>query len=1529
MNRIVLVLTCLFVSAVGFAQKSDVLLNPDIIPIIFHGETQPLGSYVEDPNAVNELTRTEKIGYHPKSDWVLNETVNPNALPQGWDPIHQKEYVKGSNKELVENFSGMGYTSVNPADPCVDVGPNHVVQMINGGSGSYIKVWNKTGTSLMSQVYFDNFMGMPGGAGDPIVVYDEIADRWLLSEFSNSGNNMHVAISTTANPTGTYYTYSFNAPYFPDYPKYSVWKDSYIITTNENTSAVYALNRTNMLAGTPATAQRFTMSSFGTISFQAATPVSLNGTTLPPTGTPAMVMRMRDDAWSGSATDALELWEFNVNWTTPSLTSLTLSTVLGIAPYESELCGYTSFSCIDQPGSSTNLDPLREVLMNRIHYRNFGTHESIVCCHVADVNGTDWAGMRWYELRRTGGTSGSWTIYQQGNYAPDSNDRWMGAIAISASGNIGLAYNVAGSSTYPSLRYTGRKSCDPLGVMTEPETLIASGSSPNASNRYGDYNAMVVDPSDGETFWFTGMYNPATQWSTKIASFDLGSCAPMVQFASNAYSVNESDANVSNGCLDYFLVDVPISIAEDPTQAAAITIFVAGGTATQGIDFELLNTSFTFGGTTLSGTTQIKIYNDAYVENTETIELNYTLNANSGNAVAGTINQSVTITIADDDVAPASMSVTSTIFFHNFESGMAPFTTNNPAGATAWQVGNNAAAVSSAFTIPTSNTTQFAWINDDGCNCNQNNVDLYFPVIDLSSYTSGILTFDTYFEDNTYQSINENADLLVSISGGAYTLIGALVASVIDVSWVTQSFDISSYTGNSSVQFKINYSDGGGWLYGCTVDDVLITGEAAIGIQTAVNTVAGHTANLGPNETVHFLDPGTNNLMVSLTNTSLWDYGCVTVNVDRDGSNPTALPFTNNTLSDYLLSKTFTVTPYNPNPNGTYNITLYYEEAEVAAWENITGNSRNDAYIIKVSGNNSIADVTPANYLTYSIENSSPSIGSFFSGVTFTASFASGFSGFGVGLPPSTCSGFSISNVLVTNPSCGSNNGTIDITAIGGTAPIQYSIDNGLTFQASAIFTGLAAGSYSILVQDAATCQSTASEILNASTAGPIIQFGFDTIYTMQPETVVLVPGAFDSYLWSTGATSSVLFIDDYGTYSLTVTQNQCSDVDSVLIAEQQAIWLNQGWGIFSTYINTSLPIDDLFAQIFMDVVIVKDEDGNVYWQAFNFNNIGNHTVGESYLVRMQNGNWLIVKGDAVIPELTPINLTLNFNHLGYLRKTNGGVEAMMNSIVDKIAIMKDGDGDVYWPLYSLNQIGNMIPGKGYQIKLTADTVFTYPANSMATSKLDFIKPSPVYYQQTKNTGQNMTLGIPLEAWQEIPESGDEIAVFDLEGNIVGVGIFTGTHFAIPVWGKDELSANKEGLADNENFTLQLWHQSSGKTDFLFVEEWLEGDDTYNKDKISIAGKINHAVSDRVSITCFPNPFSHETTIQFTLPENGTVKIELYNSEGKLLQLIGDEEYRAGLHSLKLKMESYSPGSYFIRLVANGETVNQAVQVVR
>jgi hypothetical protein len=146
------------------------------------GETEALRDFVADPDFPNEITKENKIGYHPKKRWSLYPEINPNALPKGMDPALQSEYPHPATDDrgLTLSFNGIGNTAVSPADPSVDVGPNHVIQMINGGSGAYFKIWNKSGTQVLAQTYFDTYFNQPGGARYPIVMYDELANRWFM-----------------------------------------------------------------------------------------------------------------------------------------------------------------------------------------------------------------------------------------------------------------------------------------------------------------------------------------------------------------------------------------------------------------------------------------------------------------------------------------------------------------------------------------------------------------------------------------------------------------------------------------------------------------------------------------------------------------------------------------------------------------------------------------------------------------------------------------------------------------------------------------------------------------------------------------------------------------------------------------------------------------------------------------------------------------------------------------------------------------------------------------------------------------------------------------------------------------------------------------------------------------------------------------------------------------------------------------------------------------------------------------------------
>ena len=481
-------------------------------------------------------------------------------------------------------------------------------------------------------------------------------------------------------------------------------------------------------------------------------------------------------------------------------------------------------------------------------------------------------------------------------------------------------------------------------------------------------------------------------------------------------------------------MNIPISIGAAPTQTTTATVNITGGTATNNVDYVVATPLVTFNSTTTTGNIVIHVYNDDYIEGNETITLGYTLNANGGNAQAGTLNQAVTVTINDDDLAPSGVTVATTVFTQNFNSGLAPFTTINPSGNTPWQVGLAAAASTGPYTVPATNTTQFAWINDDACNCIQANVDLKSAVFSLVGYTAASLTFDAFFLGNTYQNVTESASVKISTNGGTtftnlFTLPG-------NTAWAPYTVSLTPYIGNANVMIAFNYGDGGGYLYGCSIDNVVVTGQAAAGIQTAVNTSAPDQAYLGPNGTVHFFDPTSSKVMMKIQNNSSFDYGCVDVMVDRQGTTPTTAAFTTNNTADYLMSKTFKVVPTNNSATGNYTITLYYKENEVAAWETATGNSRNNIEMIKVNGNaSSIAAVTPANFGTFIITDVPATVGAFGTDVTFTSTYTNGFSGFGMGIynsaPVAPVASF-------TSPTSACVNTTVSFTNTSTGTPTSY-----------------------------------------------------------------------------------------------------------------------------------------------------------------------------------------------------------------------------------------------------------------------------------------------------------------------------------------------------------------------------------------------------------------------------------------------------------------------------------------------------------
>ncbi|MCF8372510.1 MAG: PKD domain-containing protein [Bacteroidales bacterium] len=383
---------------------------------------------------------------------------------------------------------------------------------------------------------------------------------------------------------------------------------------------------------------------------------------------------------------------------------------------------------------------------------------------------------------------------------------------------------------------------------------------------------------------------------------------------------------------------------------------------------------------------------------------------------------------------------------------------------------------------------------------------------------------------------------------------------------------------------------------------------------------------------------------------------------------------------------------------------------------------------------------------------------------------------------------------------------------------------------------------------------------------------------------------------------------------------NGMSGIQSVefITFETQSISMVNGWSIWSTYIDPFEPLmDSIFSEIINEVIIVKNGNGQVFWPLYAINAIGNNMIGEGYQIKMNSAQTFEITGLAVTPELSPISIPQGWSILGYLRQSPANIETMMSPIVSEIIIMKNGAGLVYWPQYTINAIGNMIPGEGYQIKLNSAQSLVYTANTAAFSKSDIIIEQPTYFKTTLNTGSNMTLGIPLSSWETIPNYRDEVAVFTQSGLLVGSGVFTGENMAVTLWGDDEYSNETDGLVAGEGFTLRIWNKENQTESEILIESWLEGDASYETNKIAAAAKLSTQNSELRTFKLYqntPNPFTGQTEFSFYLPKACKVEFEIFNIIGEKVGTLASDNFESGKHSLIYRSGMLPAGSYYYRL---------------
>ena len=490
----------------------------------FRGKTKAMRETKEN-TAFEELFMDKRKHEDEARERSANTVVGePDYFVE--DPALQKDAeIASTDISILSNWEGLKSKYLR-SDNNIAVGPNHVVQMINSALfSSYIRVWNKTGDIIINKANMYDLVGEPD-YGDPNIIYDEKADRWVITFlYSDSDARLIIMASVTNDPTGEWYYYDFETTGgFPDYEKVAVWGNSYVVTTAQANPNVYLLNRESILNGTGASPViKFLIPKFKNIGWQAASPVQQTGSMDLPEGEPAIIWRVWDNWWHPpySAVDQLELFELDIDWATPLSATMTGPIALPIEVYNSNLCGINSNTCLEQPGTTVRLWPLSNFITDKSKYMNFGDYQSIVGVHVCRVNEAGTAGQRWYELRKYPG--GEWYVYQQGTYSPTADHRFIGSISINEDGTIALGYNITSSTVYPGMRMTGRAVCDPINLMTAPEAISKNGTASNKTLDYGDYNSLVTDPVDG-SFWFSGQYNVSNKWSSNVVHFTVDGC---------------------------------------------------------------------------------------------------------------------------------------------------------------------------------------------------------------------------------------------------------------------------------------------------------------------------------------------------------------------------------------------------------------------------------------------------------------------------------------------------------------------------------------------------------------------------------------------------------------------------------------------------------------------------------------------------------------------------------------------------------------------------------------------------------------------------------------------------------------------------------------------------------------------------------------------------------------------------------------------------------------------------------------------
>jgi hypothetical protein len=506
--------------------------NPDVIKASHNDVSAPFSQIAIGASSNGGGSDSQKPTARAAGAMITNPNSDPVAAPFAGPLTGVTSLLNFDGQSAQDNRDLFGFAFV-PPDTNGAVGSKQFVQMVNVTIAIYDKSTGalELGPAAIHSLWkgFGGLCEFGGGTptfadgGDPVVLYDHLAGRWLVTQLQYDTTFTHtaecIAVSSNSDATGSYNRYEFDfGANFPDYPKFGVWPDAYYNSINVFPphgfagAEACAFDRKAMLSGRSTSAICFQQAP--TVS--SLLPADLDGSTLPPTGAPNYFVGLADSTH-------LNFFRFHVDFSNPANSTFSGPSLVPVAPY-SEICARaTTVACVPEPQPGEKLDGLSDRVMFRLAYRNFGDHESLVVNHT--VAGGALAGVRWYEIRNPSAPF----VYQQETLVDPNVNYWLGSVAMDKTGDMALGFSVSSHAVFPSVYVAGRAAGDSLGAMFGPLVLVnGSGVQFNSFKRWGDYSSMSVDPTDDCTFWYTNEYYATSgsfNWETRIGSFKFNACS--------------------------------------------------------------------------------------------------------------------------------------------------------------------------------------------------------------------------------------------------------------------------------------------------------------------------------------------------------------------------------------------------------------------------------------------------------------------------------------------------------------------------------------------------------------------------------------------------------------------------------------------------------------------------------------------------------------------------------------------------------------------------------------------------------------------------------------------------------------------------------------------------------------------------------------------------------------------------------------------------------------------------------------------